>query len=562
MNTTHRLALVLVAALLCLGAAGCSSNAGTAACALNSDCPGLQNCIRGSCVPECREDRDCNGGGRCVNEVCVDGGPVDAGDVRDGGTVTIDIGGEIPADDVETPDTRDADAVDVRPDTGPRPEGSGAVTGRVHFRLYDDTDVAVAEPVVYWTLPEAPPAPLRRGATCDCDFPAHAVRGDIEGRFVLDGVPAGDVLLVVQKGRFRRVRTLNVAADATTDAPAEHTELPALHDPGNGDEVPNIVIGTGRFDPIEDVFAKLRMLPITGRFGVDYRAYLDDPAAWPITLMHYQPPGEFDRDELSDLNWAASVPPYLDLLGDFDRLRTYDFAFSPCASTQDYGSALTSAAVRESIRSFVNEGGNLYVTDYAYDVVEQVFPEYIDFTAPDQSDRNADGLVGQPARMAIATHDARRYESPNRAQTPALRQWLFALGAATDGLVQTHGNWVNVKAAGGGDQCCRDGAVVTVPAEVVMNGPNYVKRTFSEGVTHDSWAEVAGVTHDSWAEAEAAGANHPHTLRFPYGCGEVMYSTYHTTEYNERNANLTPQELVLLYLILELNMCAADPVKE
>ncbi len=44
------------------------------------------------------------------------------------------------------------------------------------------------------------------------------------------------------------------------------------------------------------------------------------------------------------------------------------------------------------------------------------------------------------------------------------------------------------------------------------------------------------MSSDHWEEAEAEGANQPHALRFPFGCGEVMYSTYHTTEYFERES--------------------------
>ena len=71
-----------------------------------------------------------------------------------------------------------------------------------------------------------------------------------------------------------------------------------------------------------------------------------------------------------------------------------------------------------------------------------------------------------------------------------------------------------------------------------------------------------GPSHDTWDEAAAAGANHPHTTRFTYGCGEVMYSTYHTVESFDRTAVLAPQEMVLLYLILEIGECNPDPIKE
>lgn len=107
---------------------------------------------------------------------------------------------------------------------------------------------------------------------------------------------------------------------------------------------------------------------------------------------------------------------------------------------------------------------------------------------------------------------------------------------------------------GTGTQCCRDGTPVEVTPEVVMSRPNWEDRGILGGGERVHYA-----TCDA---AEAAGANHPHTLRFPYGCGEVMFSTYHTTEFFDRTADLSEQELVLLWLILEVNECNLDPIKE
>ena len=87
---------------------------------------------------------------------------------------------------------------------------------------------------------------------------------------------------------------------------------------------------------------------------------------------------------------------------------------------------------------------------------------------------------------------------------------------------------------------------------MVMSGPNFVEPFFG----------ASGPSHDNWDDADAEGANHPHTVRFPFGCGEVMYSTYHTVEIGQRSAVLAPQELVLLYLILEVQECNLNPIKE
>jgi len=43
-----------------------------------------------------------------------------------------------------------------------------------------------------------------------------------------------------------------------------------------------------------------------------------------------------------------------------------------------------------------------------------------------------------------------------------------------------------------------------------------------------------GPAYDSWEAAAANDAAFPHTVRFTYGCGEVMYSTYHTVDFLQR----------------------------
>lgn len=47
---------------------------------------------------------------------------------------------------------------------------------------------------------------------------------------------------------------------------------------------------------------------------------------------------------------------------------------------------------------------------------------------------------------------------------------------------------------------------------------------------------------------------HPLTISAEYGCGKLMFTAYHTAE-NGKYYGLTPQELVLMYLILDIGVC-------
>lgn len=538
----------LAAILLPLWLLACDGSEPTDSCVYNSDCQAHQICADGRCLAECQTTVDCDDGETCQMGVCQEHPTRDGGDSPDAST-------DAPPADVETdaiaePDNGFVPDMSSLPDVydlGARPGGFGELAGLVHFRLYDDALLPIAQPIVYWTYPSDPPADLNPNPSCDCGFPSTAVRGEADGTFVLSEVPAGWVYLVVQKGQFRRIRLVEVTADERLEVPLELTELPVSHDPVNGDTVPRIVIGTGRFDAIEDVFAKLRMGPISPTFSFDYDAYVADPGQWPVELMLYQTPRALD-----DENRELTAPSFVELLGDLDRMQTYHFIVVPCAEYNTYGTVMTSAGVRDNVRTFVNEGGKLYVTDYAYDVLEQVFPEYIDFSAPETGEGNADGHIGDPAYTGVAAQGTLRYESDNRAMDLNLADWLTDMGASTDGTLLTLDNWVNLNGVGTVSECCdSDGDWVEVTPQAVMTGPNFVERIIGD----------SGPSHDNWEAAELVNANYPHTVRFPYGCGEVMYSTYHTVESADRTANLRPQELVLLYLILEINQCNPNPVK-
>lgn len=52
---------------------------------------------------------------------------------------------------------------------------------------------------------------------------------------------------------------------------------------------------------------------------------------------------------------------------------------------------------------------------------------------------------------------------------------------------------------------------------------------------------------------------HPFTTTFePTGCGRILYSAQETSNY--AHTGLTPQERVLLYLIMELGVCKSGPI--
>ena len=86
--------------------------------------------------------------------------------------------------------------------------------------------------------------------------------------------------------------------------------------------------------------------------------------------------------------------------------------------------------------------------------------------------------------------------------------------------------------------------------------------------THDIFVqneegEDVDVGHHIWAEGPCTACSdnavRPMSMTASYSCGRMMFSTYHTTESWDGHTKLTPQELVLLYIILEIGVCFDEP---
>ena len=80
-------------------------------------------------------------------------------------------------------------------------------------------------------------------------------------------------------------------------------------------------------------------------------------------------------------------------------------------------------------------------------------------------------------------------------------------------------------------------------------------------IVQDDEGNDVNVGHYPWVEGPCLACNptdifRPMTISAQYGCGRMMFSTYHTDE--SVHAGLTPQELILLYIILEIGVCHDD----
>ncbi len=413
--------------------------------------------------------------------------------------------------------------------------------------VYAPNGVLPISDALVWISAE-PPAPVPNLVYCnECiDLACGTVyaRTAADGSFTLP-VDAGTWSLVVQKGQFRRVSTIEVAAGDQTTLAAELTTLPDHEDPAAGLSIPRIALGWGAHDRLEDALAKLGL----GELDIDLDAHAEtlvlgteqfdiwdngDCSNYPDSNCWGDP-----ETKLGTLEQLLLSPPLLD---------QYHILFLPCSNDKFLGVMENEQAV-VNLRAWVAKGGKLYVADWSNEFLEYAFNGYQDFWRRLDTTKPAD----LPTWADDPTTDLGSYDATGTVLDQSLLAWLSALppGLADinplnpdaseafpviDMLPQldTVNLWSGVK------------AVYPVPVDDGEGG--------SVDVGHKVWIEGPGSS--TWG-VPPVDQQHPLTITAEYGCGKIMFTAYHTAE-GGKYMGLTPQELVLMYLILDIGVCQ-DP---
>ncbi len=153
-----------------------------------------------------------------------------------------------------------------------------------------------------------------------------------------------------------------------------------------------------------------------------------------------------------------------------------------------------------NLRNFVEAGGSVYATDLSSFVIEQAFqPEGpLDFS----------GFA----------------ESWQPSFDPELSDWLQAQGVTITNYGNTLATNINQASS------------YTAPDE--------------DGMT-------AQFTPTVYVSGQGSSGTRPKTVSFQYGCGKVLFSTYHTEEFNSM-PGFSAEELVLFHIILEVAECVGE----
>ena len=349
----------------------------------------------------------------------------------------------------------------------------GKWTGKV---LTPAGDIPIAGALVY--LSQKKPDPIPTGNFCDAcvalEKTVPQTLTKFDGSFELTANRLGKQFVVIQKGQFRRVVEIEVKAGDVAMNKSD-TILPTRSNTSTGDTIPSILVMDTSYDDIEETLVRLGVATVE----------------------------------------KADQAQRLAIMKDATRLAKYQIIFLPCgtcatrggSSFQENDDALDATA-QKNLKEWVQKGGKLYVTDFAYSFINETWKDYVTF-APNRG------------------CDTDSYDAPANIQDPGLKEWLDGQNNKT---FEFENAWLKIDRVN----------EVTVP-----DGAGGTKK----------------VVPKVWASGFDAGRNRPMTVSFEDSCGRVLYSAYHTEGAAGRTGNqLLPQEKALMYVLFEVSTCLIDPV--
>ena len=310
------------------------------------------------------------------------------------------------------------------------------------------------------------------------------VTTDALGNFVAEELPEGDLRVVMSKGKFSRTIDINLEADYTI------TESQR-----NFDTFPKIAVVQGSYDYIEDILMGIGVVdPLTGAPAFDYVSGAGGRNASDFGRHGH---GESTARPLTITpNVTFGVAELLNTPG---LLATYDIIFFNCSVNDElHGNAVA----MDNLKTFVNNGGIIYATDWMYTYVRSMFPmDYLNFAWPEK---------GGDSNQALATLGS-----------ADLEDWLEAQGITVTPNVLVEG---------------------------FLGGWQLVDSFNADNV--DAWVIAESVTYDNQMLTDK-----PLAFTFGYGCGGVFYSSFHTHGNNSASDAI---DQMMSYFVFELSGLGTD----
>ena len=374
---------------------------------------------------------------------------------------------------------------------------NAVLTGRV---FAPNMEIPISGALVY--IGNAPPEPVPDAVYCaECvalSCNDQFVLTEADGTFELPAIAGAGQKLVVQKGQFLRSVDFDVV-EGDNVVPFDQTNLPGVWNPDAGMWIPRIAVYETDPDKVFNVLAKF------GLGQVDAGGDLV-PGTEQFTLIPDSDQGAF--------------------MDNLDGMNQYHIIFVPCAATKFWiGAPGVPAARAENIRAYVAAGGKWYATDHSNEYIKEPFAPYMDF-------HNAAMPDLQPA-----------YDVTGTVQDPDMLAWLEALPP-------------ELKDIGGGNPTLNQ-----LPSVELRLNYSGIDATH-DIIVQDNDGNDVNVGPYTWVAGPCSSCSDPATFRpmavtGQFGCGRIMYSTFENSSVAHNGLN--PQELMLLYMILEIGVCHDTP---
>jgi len=377
---------------------------------------------------------------------------------------------------------------------GDPPPANASLTGTVYA---PNLEIPISGALVY-TASQRPDG-IPEGVYCATCQPIECNRywtlTEADGSFALPAFSGPGQWFVVIKGDFLHITQMDIPVGASAVDP-EVSSLPGELNPTEGHYIPKMAVMGPCMDSIYNVIAKIGLAEV-------------DATGEMI-------PGTEQFDLLDPYTEGQAV------LDSIDAMNNYQIIFVPCMCQGGLGYE-PDAARTDNIRQWTEAGGRWYVTDWANEYMYVPFPVYQTFH-----------VQGDP--------DLGYYDSDGTVLDPDLLAWLEALPP-------------NLKDVGGGQPTLNN-----LPTVTLVDNWSGIDAT-PPVIVQDDQGQDVDVGYYHWVEGPCGACSpssvRPMTMTARYGCGRLLFSTYHTTEMS--HPGLIPQELVLLYIILEITVCDENP---
>ncbi len=373
----------------------------------------------------------------------------------------------------------------------------GYLSGKV---VAPEGTVPISQALVYLT--DRQPDPIPGQAYCDTCVKLSPLEGygysKPDGSFEVPAYKTGKQLLVVQKGQFRRVREVDVQpGDQRADT--TFTRLPGKNDPAKGDTIPKIAMVIGGYDKIDYSMAKL---------GIEeFYRYGDAPPPFPSNGPGIKT-GKSGNDLLASGGELSKNHIVL--------LPCATFGFDRNEANGQFICGAPTSGQKGALRTFVDGGGKLYVTDFSYEAVRQTWPGFITWY-----DDKMQPLVDPAKGLGTACRSGAESTS-GTVGDPGLKDWMTAIGETN---IQLEASWSRIQ-----------------------------KVSSQPGV--DATGKAVTITPKVWMSSQVGGSPLPATVSFEQKCGRVLVSSYHCE--GDNGAKLLAQEKALLYILLEVGVCVGQ----